>query len=120
MASSSSTPVNGLSGAQVAAHKLLGQDLPNRQPSPNSTLLSVPGTPGSGHSTPRTIPQEGAGGSGYVAPTFEGKERQMELVMDGVEAKGFMPGDLVEDETRWFYEQLGIDDMYFSTETVEA
>jgi glutamate dehydrogenase len=119
MASPSPVNGNGLSGAQVAAHKLLGQNLPgqNRTASPNPTHLSVPG---SGVSTPRIIPQEGAGGSGYVAPTFEGKEKQMEAVMDGVEEKGFMPPELVEAETRWFYEQLGIDDMYFATETVEA
>jgi glutamate dehydrogenase len=55
-----------------------------------------------------------------VAPKFEGKEKQMEAVMDGVEEKGFMPPELVEAETRWFYDQLGIDDMYFATETVEA
>ncbi|OAK94004.1 NAD-dependent glutamate dehydrogenase [Phaeosphaeriaceae sp. SRC1lsM3a] len=116
----SGTPVNGMSGAQVAAQKLLGQNLPgpDRKPSPNPTHLNVPGS--SGVSTPRIIPQEGAGGSGYVAPTFEGKEKQMEAVMDGVEQKGFMPPELVEDETRWFYDQLGIDDMYFATETVEA
>jgi glutamate dehydrogenase len=115
----SSSPVNGMTGAQVAAHKLLGQNLPapDRRPSPNPTHLNIPG---SGHSTPRIIPQEGAGGSGYVAPKFEGKDKQMEAVMDGVEAKGFIPPDLVEDETRWFYDQLGIDDMYFATETVEA
>ncbi|KAF2032092.1 NAD-dependent glutamate dehydrogenase [Setomelanomma holmii] len=113
------SPVNGVSGAQVAAHKLLGQNLniSDRRPSPGPSHLSVPG---SGQSTPRIIPQEGAGGSGYVAPKFEGKEKQMEAVMDGVEQKGFMPPELVEDETRWFYEQLGIDDMYFATETVEA
>ncbi|KAI6786985.1 NAD-specific glutamate, partial [Hortaea werneckii] len=39
--------------------------------------------------------------------------------MDQVEEKGFIPSDLVEDETKWFYNDLGIDDMYFSTETVE-
>ena len=55
-----------------------------------------------------------------MAPKFEGKEKQMEAVMDGIESKGFMPVDLVEDETRWFYESLGIDDMYFATETVDA
>jgi glutamate dehydrogenase len=44
----------------------------------------------------------------------------MEEVMVGIEQRGFMPGDLVESETKWFYEQLGIDDMYFATETVEA
>jgi glutamate dehydrogenase len=115
----SSSPVNGVTGAQVAAQKLLGQNLPtsDRRPSPNPTHLNVPG---SGHSTPRIIPQEGAGGSGYVAPKFEGKAQQMESVMDGVEAKGFIPPELVEDETRWFYDQLGIDDMYFATETVDA
>lgn len=120
MAANSASPVNGISGAQVAAHKLLGAELPVRNASPNATHLSIPGTPGSGHSTPRTIPQEGAGGSGYVAPKFEGKAKQMEAVMDGVEAKGFIPPDLVEDETRWFYDQLGIDDMYFATETEDA
>ena len=44
----------------------------------------------------------------------------MEAVMDTVEEKGFIPQDFVESETRWFYNELGIDDMYFSTESVEA
>jgi glutamate dehydrogenase len=55
-----------------------------------------------------------------VAPKFDGKKQQMEAVMDGIEHKGFIPPELVEDETRWFYDSLGIDDMYFATETVEA
>ena len=100
----SSSPTQG---AQAVANKLLnGGRLP--------THLSVPG---SGSSTPRIIPQEGGG---YVAPTFEGKEQQMESVMDGVEEKGFIPADLVEFEVKWFYNELGIDDMYFATESVEA
>lgn len=40
--------------------------------------------------------------------------------MDMVEEKGFIPPDFVESETIWFYEQLGIDDMYFATETADA
>ncbi|OCK85162.1 NAD-dependent glutamate dehydrogenase [Lepidopterella palustris CBS 459.81] len=94
-------------------NKLLDQVIrtPGRQPSPQPTHLSVPG------SAARTLPQEG---SGYVAPKFEGKERQMEQVMDWVEEKGFIPPDFVESETTWFYDSLGIDDMYFSTESVEA
>ena len=40
--------------------------------------------------------------------------------MDGVEDKGFIPPELVESEVKWFYEELGIDDMYFATESVEA
>jgi glutamate dehydrogenase len=40
--------------------------------------------------------------------------------MDQIEAKGFIPPDFIESETQWFYSDLGIDDMYFQTETVEA
>jgi glutamate dehydrogenase len=41
-------------------------------------------------------------------------------VMDQLEEKGFIPPEFVETETNWFYNELGIDDMYFQTETVEA
>lgn len=40
--------------------------------------------------------------------------------MDSVEDKGFIPPDFVESETNWFYNELGIDDMYFQTESVDA
>lgn len=40
--------------------------------------------------------------------------------MDAVEEKNFIPGEFVETETKWFYNELGIDDMYFQTESVEA
>lgn len=40
--------------------------------------------------------------------------------MDAVEAKGFIPPDLVETEVQWFYTALGIDDLYFRTEAVES
>lgn len=40
--------------------------------------------------------------------------------MDLIEEKGFLPPDFVASETEWFYNALGIDDLYFSTETVEA
>ncbi|KAF2797694.1 NAD-dependent glutamate dehydrogenase [Melanomma pulvis-pyrius CBS 109.77] len=111
-----STPVNGV---LAVPNKLLDAVIrtPERRSSPLSSHLNVPG---SGHSTPRVLPQEGSGGSGYVAPKFEGKAKQMEAVMDGVEDKGFIPPDFVESETTWFYNELGIDDMYFATESVEA
>ncbi|GAM85608.1 hypothetical protein ANO11243_036150 [Dothideomycetidae sp. 11243] len=85
---------------------------PGRQPSPQPTHLNVPGT-----HTPRVLHEKD---SGYVAPKFEGKEQQMEEVMDQVEEKGFIPAEFVEAETKWFYNELGIDDMYFSTETKQA
>lgn len=40
--------------------------------------------------------------------------------MDLIEEKGFLPTEFIASETEWFYDTLGIDDMYFSTETVEA
>jgi glutamate dehydrogenase len=45
--------------------------------------------------------------SGYVAPAFEGKERQMEVVKDAVSERGFIPDDIVDSEVDWFYHSLG-------------
>ncbi|KAK3058129.1 NAD-dependent glutamate dehydrogenase [Extremus antarcticus] len=98
-------------GTAAPQNKLLERVVrtPGREPSPQPTHLSVPGTVQS-HVLHETD-------SGYVAAKFEGKEKQMEDVMDEVETKGFIPADLVESEVKWFYNELGIDDMYFSTET---
>lgn len=41
-------------------------------------------------------------------------------VMDQLEEKGFIPAEFVESETNWFYNELGIDDLYFQTETIPA
>lgn len=40
--------------------------------------------------------------------------------MDQIEEKGFIPLEFVETETNWFYNELGIDDMYFQTESSAA
>jgi glutamate dehydrogenase len=40
--------------------------------------------------------------------------------MDQIEDKGFIPPEFVETETKWFYHELGIDDMYFQTEAPDA
>ena len=40
--------------------------------------------------------------------------------MDQLEEDRFIPPEFVESETNWFYNELGIDDMYFQTETVDA
>ncbi|KAJ6113763.1 Glutamate dehydrogenase NAD-dependent [Penicillium sp. IBT 18751x] len=92
---------------------VVGQAL--RQPSPQPTHLGIPGTPG--HSPHRILSEEDPG---YIAATFEGKQKQMEQVMDQLEEKGFFPSDFVVSETTWFYNMLGIDDTYFQTETVDA
>lgn len=41
-------------------------------------------------------------------------------VADLIEEKGFIPPDFISAEVDWFYNMLGIDDMYFQTETVDA
>ncbi|KEQ82009.1 NAD-dependent glutamate dehydrogenase [Aureobasidium pullulans] len=112
----SDTHTNGhVNGNGVLHNKPVEQVIrsPDRKPSPQPTHLSVPGT--SNHS--RVLSEQG---SGYEAPKFEGKTLQMEEVMDKIEAKGFLPPEFVETETQWFYNELGIDDMYFSTETSDA
>ena len=102
------TPSNGIQ------NKLLDQVIrtPDRMPSPQPTHLAVPGA-----MVQRTLNDEG---SGYVAQTFEGKEQQMNKVADEVDNKGFIPSEFVENEVKWFYDALGIDDMYFQTESVDA
>lgn len=40
--------------------------------------------------------------------------------MDKIEEKGFIPPEFVATETNWFYNLLGIDDMYFQTESVDV
>jgi glutamate dehydrogenase len=47
-----------------------------RQPSPQPTHLGIPGTPGSPH---RVLSEEDPG---YIAATFEGKQKQMEQGKD--------------------------------------
>lgn len=81
-------------------------------PSPHPTHLSI-----QGKHNQRVLKDDA---SGYVAPVFEGREKQMETVMDLLEEKGFIPPEFVENETKWFYTSLGIDDMYFQSEAPET
>ena len=111
--------INGTAnGAAKPINKLLDTVVrePGRQPSPQPTHLGVPGTATpvqNGHILHET-------GSGYVAPKFEGKAQQMEEVVAELDRAEFIPEDFVKSETEWFYNALGIDDMYFSTESVQA
>ena len=79
---------------------------------------------------------------GYTTPVFKGKEEQRALVEHDVAAKvliplislwwkisnrdwpwqfqGFVPRELVANEVRWFYSNLGIDDTYFQNESREV
>jgi glutamate dehydrogenase len=80
-----------------------GHSTPGRQPSPNPTHLKLPT-----RCQRRSIQDDG---SGYISGAFAGKEKQMDEVMDALDEKGFIPTKFVEQETHWFYDDLGIDDM---------
>ncbi|KAI9208576.1 Glutamate/Leucine/Phenylalanine/Valine dehydrogenase-domain-containing protein [Polychytrium aggregatum] len=56
----------------------------------------------------------------YNSTVFVGKAEQLKQVCAHIEEKGFIPKELVQNEVTWFYGNLGIDDMYFSGETVET
>lgn len=38
--------------------------------------------------------------SGYTSTTFEGKDAQLEAVMDEIDRQGFIPEALIENETK--------------------
>ncbi|KAM4062312.1 glutamate/Leucine/Phenylalanine/Valine dehydrogenase [Hirsutella rhossiliensis] len=89
----------------------------SRGPSPQPTHFSVPlasNPNGNGHRTLRSATV------GYVAPEFTGKVEQMKTVKDIIIKAGWIPEPLVEEEICWFYEQLGIDDVYFHIETPDV
>lgn len=86
---------------------------PQGKPLPLPMHLGVPGSRHNDHIVHET-------GSGYVAPKFEGKQKQMEDVVVELDEAEFIPEDFVKPETEWFYNALGIDDMYFSTESVKV
>lgn len=58
--------------------------------------------------------------SGYINVPFPDKDKQFDRVLDELDKAGFIPEALLESETRWFYELLGIDDVYFARESVEG
>ncbi|SCU87793.1 LADA_0E06194g1_1 [Lachancea dasiensis] len=57
--------------------------------------------------------------SDYHNFEFPGKDAQREAVLDLVDQQGFIPDDVVEHEVEWFYDALGIDDLFFSKESPE-
>ncbi|QUC23638.1 uncharacterized protein UV8b_07879 [Ustilaginoidea virens] len=89
----------------------------SRGPSPQPTHFSVPystQTNGNGNRILRSATV------GYVAPEFAGKTEQMASVKHILQQAGYIPDPLIDDQIKWFYEQLGIDDVYFRIESPEA
>ncbi|KAF7921140.1 uncharacterized protein EAE98_008566 [Botrytis deweyae] len=99
-------------------HTLVEQIIrtPGRQPSPQPTHFNIPhrNGNGNGHRVLRSATV------GYVAPEFAGRTEQMVKVREQIKAMKWIPAELIDAQLEWFYNELGIDDVYFQTESVEA
>ncbi|KAK3938367.1 Glutamate/Leucine/Phenylalanine/Valine dehydrogenase-domain-containing protein [Diplogelasinospora grovesii] len=85
----------------------------SRHPSPQPTHFSYPlmaKTNGNGHRVLRSATV------GYVAPEFAGKAEQMKQVKAQISTGGWIPESLIDAQIVWFYNELGIDDVYFQVE----
>ncbi|KAH7140743.1 Glutamate/Leucine/Phenylalanine/Valine dehydrogenase-domain-containing protein [Dactylonectria macrodidyma] len=85
----------------------------SRGPSPQPTHFSVPltATNHNGHRILRSATV------GYIAPEFTGKADQIKAVKEIILQAGFIPQSQADEQIEWFYEKLGIDDVYFHIET---
>jgi len=54
---------------------------------------------------------------GYIAPEFQGKVEQMATVKEIIKQSSWIPEPLIDEQIQWFYEKLGIDDVYFTIES---
>lgn len=50
----------------------------------------------------------------YINEPFLGKQQQYDQVLDLLDSTGFIPEAFIESETNWFYNCLGIDDVFFA------
>lgn len=104
-----------MSNSKNPAVANIAADDSSRRPSPQPTHFSVPLKHHSnGHRTLRSATV------GYVAPEFTGKVEQMKEVRKLIVGAGWIPESLVDEQIEWFYEQLGIDDVYFRIETPDV
>ncbi|KAJ2903686.1 putative nad-specific glutamate dehydrogenase protein [Zalerion maritima] len=85
----------------------------SRHPSPQPTHISTP-LNGNGHRVLRSATV------GYIAPAFSGKTDQMKQVREKVAEAGVIPEVLVDKQLESFYNDLGIDDVYFQLENVDV
>ncbi|KAK1490663.1 NAD-specific glutamate dehydrogenase [Colletotrichum tamarilloi] len=124
--SSEPDPLEEISDIMATAapprNKMLGQVQADsaessRGPSPQPTHFSLPmasRSNGNGHRVLRSATV------GYIAPTFVGKQEQMEQVKELIKSNGWIPEALIEEQVTWFYDELGIDDVYFKIEVPEV
>ncbi|KAG9227974.1 hypothetical protein BJ875DRAFT_390356, partial [Amylocarpus encephaloides] len=101
-------------------HKLVDQvsRTPGRLPSPQPAHFSVSHKNGNGNGNGHRVLRSAT--LGYVAPEFKGKTEQKLEVKSIIEQGGWVPSCLIDAQIAWFYTDLGIDDVYFQTESVKT
>ena len=57
--------------------------------------------------------------NGYQATPFKSKNEQKASVMDKLDSYGLIPENLIESEVESFYNDLGIDDTYFASDSID-
>ncbi|KAB5558634.1 Glutamate/Leucine/Phenylalanine/Valine dehydrogenase-domain-containing protein [Coniochaeta sp. 2T2.1] len=113
--SDSDTMAGPTLGASTLPKGLISKlkDEPDRHPSPQPTHLGgryLTKANGNGHRTMRSATL------GYIAPEFKGKGEQMKQVEKEILTAGWIPDKLIGPQVSWFYNELGIDDVYFQLE----
>ncbi|KAF7545666.1 hypothetical protein G7046_g9506 [Stylonectria norvegica] len=86
----------------------------SRGPSPQPTHFSVPLHNVNGNGGHRVLRSATVG---YIAPEFKGKVDQIKTVKEIIHQAGLIPEPQIDEQIEWFYEKLGIDDVYFHIET---
>lgn len=67
----------------------------------------------------QNVTKEEITSNGYIPSVFKLKTDQMNKVMDKLDQIGLIPENLIEEETKFFYENLGIEDTYFESESID-
>ncbi|KAK2628461.1 hypothetical protein QTJ16_001564 [Diplocarpon rosae] len=99
---------------------ILGKSL-DRHPSPQPIHFNVPyknGKNGHGNGNGHRVLRSAT--VGYIAPEFKGKNAQRLQVREKLESSSWIPEPLIDAQIEWFYNELGIDDVYFEMESVDA
>ncbi|CAL3965718.1 unnamed protein product [Diplocarpon coronariae] len=94
---------------------------PDRHPSPQPIHFNLPyknGKNGHGNGNGHRVLRSAT--VGYIAPEFKGKNDQRLRVRGKLESSSWIPEPLIDQQIEWFYNELGIDDVYFEMESVDA
>ncbi|RWA12014.1 hypothetical protein EKO27_g3095 [Xylaria grammica] len=122
MASNDITSAEALGPANKLLSKIKEEQQVSRHPSPQPTHFTVP------LGSDRVNGQNGPNGHkvlrsatvGYIAPEFKGKDEQMNTVKEIIAKDNWIPASHLDQQISWFYNELGIDDVYFQMEKAEV